>query len=222
MARDRPRLAVGAVLAATRPEEQQRGERAGRADQVDGRRAGEVLHADVGLQPAAAEHPARGDRIDEAGEDHGVGRVHAELDPLERRAPHDGQRDGAEDELEEPLRLDGRVRQPHDRERLLRVAEVLQEPAGVTDQVARAESEGETVIAATLVRWLGVSAPAVTMAIRRLKRDNLIRVSAAGGISLTRNGREIANWRELVSNLGNLFFSFFNNSWSEKRSFSDF
>lgn len=59
--------------------------------------------------------------------------------------------------------------------------------------IAEAESEGETVIAATLVRWLGVSAPAVTMAIRRLKRDNLIRVSAAGGISLTRNGREIAN-----------------------------
>jgi DtxR family Mn-dependent transcriptional regulator len=59
--------------------------------------------------------------------------------------------------------------------------------------IAEAESEGETVIAATLVRWLGVSAPAVTMAIRRLKRDGLIRVSAAGGLSLTRAGREIAN-----------------------------
>jgi DtxR family Mn-dependent transcriptional regulator len=59
--------------------------------------------------------------------------------------------------------------------------------------IAEAESEGETVIAATLVRWLGVSAPAVTMAIRRLKRDALIRVSAKGGIALTRQGREIAN-----------------------------
>ncbi len=60
--------------------------------------------------------------------------------------------------------------------------------------VAEAESEGETVIAATLVRWLGVSAPAVTMAIRRLKRDGLIRVSAKSGeISLTRQGREIAD-----------------------------
>src|SRR5260370_36743046 len=59
--------------------------------------------------------------------------------------------------------------------------------------IAEAESEGESVIAATLVRWLGVSAPAVTMAIRRLKRDGLIRVAAAGNISLTRNGREIAN-----------------------------
>lgn len=59
--------------------------------------------------------------------------------------------------------------------------------------VAEAESEGETVIAATLVRWLGVSAPAVTMAIRRLKRDGLIRVAAKGEIGLTRSGRAIAD-----------------------------
>ena len=60
-------------------------------------------------------------------------------------------------------------------------------------QIAEAESEGETVIAATLSRWLRVSAPAVTMAIRRLKRDSLIRVHAGGEINLTREGREIAN-----------------------------
>ncbi len=59
--------------------------------------------------------------------------------------------------------------------------------------IAEAESEGETVIAATLVRWLQVSAPAVTMAIRRLKRDNLIRVATSGEISLTKQGRAIAN-----------------------------
>src|SRR5437016_6688921 len=59
--------------------------------------------------------------------------------------------------------------------------------------IAEAESEGETVIAATLARWLEVSAPAVTMAIRRLKRDGLIRVAASGELSLTRAGREIAN-----------------------------
>jgi DtxR family Mn-dependent transcriptional regulator len=58
--------------------------------------------------------------------------------------------------------------------------------------VAEAESEGETVIAATLVRWLGVSAPAVTMAIRRLKRDGLIKVAPKGEITLTRQGRAIA------------------------------
>jgi DtxR family Mn-dependent transcriptional regulator len=59
--------------------------------------------------------------------------------------------------------------------------------------IAEAESEGETVIAATLVRWLNVSAPAVTMAIKRLKRDSLIRVGVEGQISLTPAGREIAN-----------------------------
>jgi len=59
--------------------------------------------------------------------------------------------------------------------------------------IAEAESEGETVIAATLVRWLKVTAPAVTMAIRRLKRDGLIQVEKAGVLRLTRAGREIAN-----------------------------
>ena len=59
--------------------------------------------------------------------------------------------------------------------------------------IAEAEGEGETVIAATLARWLKVSAPAVTMAIRRLKRDGLIHVSAAGEITLKKEGREIAN-----------------------------
>src|SRR2546421_2111414 len=59
--------------------------------------------------------------------------------------------------------------------------------------IAEAESEGETVIAATLTRWLSVSAPAVTMAIKRLKRDHLIRVGKEGQITLTAEGREIAN-----------------------------
>jgi DtxR family Mn-dependent transcriptional regulator len=59
--------------------------------------------------------------------------------------------------------------------------------------IAEAESEGETVIAATLARWLNVSPPAVTMAIRRLKRDGLIDVGEEGQLSLTPNGREIAN-----------------------------
>jgi len=58
--------------------------------------------------------------------------------------------------------------------------------------IAEAESEGETVIAASLARWLNVSPPAVTMAIKRLKRDNLIRVASEGEISLTGEGRAIA------------------------------
>jgi DtxR family Mn-dependent transcriptional regulator len=59
--------------------------------------------------------------------------------------------------------------------------------------IAEAESEGELVIAATLARWLNVSPPAVTMATRRLSRDGLIRVARAGRISLTADGRAIAN-----------------------------
>ncbi len=59
--------------------------------------------------------------------------------------------------------------------------------------IAEAESEGEIVKAVTLTRWLHVSAPAVTMAIKRLRRDALIRVADEGQISLTRTGREIAN-----------------------------
>lgn len=58
--------------------------------------------------------------------------------------------------------------------------------------IAEAESEGEVVIAATLARWLKVSAPAVTMALKRLKRDKLIDVSDEGHISLTASGKEIA------------------------------
>jgi len=59
--------------------------------------------------------------------------------------------------------------------------------------IAEAESEGESVKAVTLARWLRVSAPAVTMAIKRLRRDALIRVGAEGQLTLTAAGREIAN-----------------------------
>jgi DtxR family Mn-dependent transcriptional regulator len=59
--------------------------------------------------------------------------------------------------------------------------------------IAEAESEGEPVIPATLARWLNVSAPAVTMAIKRLKRDALIRTGRDGTLSLAPAGRDIAN-----------------------------
>jgi DtxR family Mn-dependent transcriptional regulator len=59
--------------------------------------------------------------------------------------------------------------------------------------ISEAESEGEVVKAVTLTRWLNVSAPAVTMAIKRLKRDGLIEVAGEGHIALTDPGREIAN-----------------------------
>src|ERR671916_645622 len=70
VAGDRPRLAAGAVLAPARAEQQQRGERAGGADEVDDRRAGEVLDAAADLrEEAAAEDPVRAERVDQRGED---------------------------------------------------------------------------------------------------------------------------------------------------------
>jgi len=59
--------------------------------------------------------------------------------------------------------------------------------------IAEAQSEGETVKAVTLSRWLHVSAPAVTMAIKRLRRDALIKVGPDGQITLAPAGSRIAN-----------------------------
>jgi DtxR family Mn-dependent transcriptional regulator len=58
--------------------------------------------------------------------------------------------------------------------------------------ILEAESEGEPVISATLAHWLAVSPPAVTMALRRLKKDGLVRVQTDGHVALTPAGRKIA------------------------------
>jgi DtxR family Mn-dependent transcriptional regulator len=58
--------------------------------------------------------------------------------------------------------------------------------------VLEAESEGETVISATLAHRLKVSPPAVTMALRRLKKDGFVRVQTDGNVRLTAVGRKIA------------------------------
>jgi DtxR family Mn-dependent transcriptional regulator len=58
--------------------------------------------------------------------------------------------------------------------------------------ILEAESEGEAVISATLAHWLSVSPPAVTMALRRLKKDGLVRVRGDGHVGLTAAGRKIA------------------------------
>lgn len=58
--------------------------------------------------------------------------------------------------------------------------------------ILEAESEGETVISATLAHRLAVSPPAVTMALRRLKKDGLVRVQSDGNVALTSAGRKIA------------------------------
>jgi DtxR family transcriptional regulator, Mn-dependent transcriptional regulator len=58
--------------------------------------------------------------------------------------------------------------------------------------ILEAETEGETVISARLAQLLKVSPPAVTMALRRLKKDRLVRVESGGEIRLTAAGRKIA------------------------------
>jgi DtxR family Mn-dependent transcriptional regulator len=58
--------------------------------------------------------------------------------------------------------------------------------------ILEAESEGQSVISATLAHWLSVSAPAVSMALRRLKKDGLVRVLSDGKVRLTASGRRIA------------------------------
>jgi DtxR family transcriptional regulator, Mn-dependent transcriptional regulator len=58
--------------------------------------------------------------------------------------------------------------------------------------ILEAESEGETVISARLADWHNVSPPAVTMALRRLKKDGLVLVENGGEVRLTPTGRKIA------------------------------
>ena len=58
--------------------------------------------------------------------------------------------------------------------------------------ILEAEAEGRQVIAAMLAHWLEVSAPAVTMALKRLKRDDYVEVGDDGIVRLTASGRETA------------------------------
>jgi DtxR family Mn-dependent transcriptional regulator len=57
--------------------------------------------------------------------------------------------------------------------------------------IAEAEGEGKTVISAVLADWLSVTPPAVTAALRRLKRDGLVTIKS-GLIQLTSEGRNVA------------------------------
>ena len=58
--------------------------------------------------------------------------------------------------------------------------------------ILEAEAEGRQVIPAMLAHWLEVSAPAVTMALKRLKRDGCVKVGDDGIVRLTAAGRETA------------------------------
>jgi len=58
--------------------------------------------------------------------------------------------------------------------------------------ILEADAEGRQVIPAMLAHWLEVSAPAVTMALKRLKRDGCVEVGADGIVRLTEAGRKTA------------------------------
>jgi len=58
--------------------------------------------------------------------------------------------------------------------------------------ILEAEAEGHQVIPAMLAHWLEVSAPAVTMALKRLKRDGFVKTGEDGIVRLTPSGREMA------------------------------
>ena len=58
--------------------------------------------------------------------------------------------------------------------------------------ILEAEAEGREVIPAVLAHWLEVSPPAVTMALKRLRRDGYVEVGSDGIVRLTGLGRETA------------------------------
>lgn len=58
--------------------------------------------------------------------------------------------------------------------------------------ILEAEAEGHQVFPTMLAHWLEVSAPAVTMALKRLKRDGYVEVDKDGIVRLTAAGREMA------------------------------
>jgi DtxR family Mn-dependent transcriptional regulator len=67
--------------------------------------------------------------------------------------------------------------------------------------ILEAEAEGREVIPALLAHWLEVSAPAVTMALKRLKRDGCVVVGGDGIVRLTAAGRETATQTALRHHL---------------------
>ena len=82
--------------------------------------------------------------------------------------------------------------------------------------IAEAEAEGQTVIPATLAHWLSVTRPAVTFALKRLKKDGLVSVKNDGHVCLTAQGREIAE-RTIIRHhlIERMLSEIFGMSWYE-------
>ena len=77
------------------------------------------------------------------------------------------------------------------------VAQIMKDAINVSKEnylkaILEAEAEGRQVIPAMLAHWLEVSAPAVTMALKRLSRDGYVEMSEDGIVRLTETGRETA------------------------------
>src|SRR5262249_4763822 len=82
--------------------------------------------------------------------------------------------------------------------------------------IAIAEAEHAHVIPALLAHWLSVSRPAVTMALKRLGRDGLVRVGKDSGVRLTSHGRAIAERTILRHHLiERMLIEIFDMPWSE-------
>ena len=79
--------------------------------------------------------------------------------------------------------------------------------------IAEAEAEGKTVIPALLAHWLSVTPPAVTAALKRLRRDGLVTL-ARGSIQLTSEGRKVAEQTILRHHLiERMLFEIFGMEW---------
>ena len=82
--------------------------------------------------------------------------------------------------------------------------------------IAELESDGSDVIAARLAQWLAVTPPAVTFAIKRLRKDGMVVADKAGRIRLTTEGRAIAE-RTIVRHhlVERMLFEIFGLPWYE-------
>ena len=79
--------------------------------------------------------------------------------------------------------------------------------------IAEAEAEGKTVIPALLAHWLSVTPPAVTAALKRLRRDGLVTLER-GSIQLTSEGRKVAERTILRHHLiERMLFEIFGMGW---------
>jgi DtxR family Mn-dependent transcriptional regulator len=82
--------------------------------------------------------------------------------------------------------------------------------------IAEAEAEGNTVISALLAHWLSVTPPAVTAALKRLRRDSLVSINKSGRIHLTSEGRKVAERTILRHHLiERMLFEIFRMGWFE-------